>query len=158
MMTSEREPDRHHLSDALHRRPDIVSNEQGFSHLTRRVREARKLVGESRICLGSWNVGSLTSKLRELVDTMIRRRVNILCVQETKWTGQKAKEVENKGFKLWYTEKERSRNDVGILIDKSIKNGVVTVRKQEDRIIIIKLIFGDFGLERHQCVCPISRF
>jgi hypothetical protein len=46
MMTSERGPDRHHLSDALHRRPDVVSNEQGSSHLTRRVRGARKLVGE----------------------------------------------------------------------------------------------------------------
>jgi exonuclease III len=49
-----------------------------------------KLVGKSRIRLGSWNVGSLTSKLRKLVDTAIRRRVNILCVQETKWISQKA--------------------------------------------------------------------
>jgi exonuclease III len=39
-------------------------------------------------------------KLREIVNTMIRRRVNILCVQETKWKGQKAKEVEDTGFKL----------------------------------------------------------
>jgi hypothetical protein len=83
MVTSERGLDRYHLSDALHRRPDVVSNEQGSSHLTRRVRAARKLVGESRIRLGSWNVESLTGKLRELVDTAIRRRVKILCVQET---------------------------------------------------------------------------
>jgi hypothetical protein len=53
MTIREQEPDRHHFSDALHRRPDIVSNEQRSSHLTRRVREARKLVGESRIRLGS---------------------------------------------------------------------------------------------------------
>jgi hypothetical protein len=78
MVTSERGPDCHHLSYALHRRPDVVSNEQGSSHLTRRVR------GASRIRLGSWNVGSLTGKLRELVDIAIRRRVNILCIQETK--------------------------------------------------------------------------
>jgi hypothetical protein len=54
--------------------------------------------------------------------------------------------VENTGFKLWYTEKEQSRNDVGILIDKSFKNGVVAVRRQGDRIIMIKLIFGDLVL------------
>jgi exonuclease III len=42
-------------------------------------------------------------KLRELVDTMVRRRVNILCIQETKWKGHKAKEVDNTSFKLWYT-------------------------------------------------------
>jgi uncharacterized membrane protein YgcG len=130
MVISERGPDRHHLSDALHRRPNVVSNEQGYLHLTRRVRGARKLVGESMIHLGSWNVGSLTGKLRELVDTTIRRRVNILCVQETKWTGQKAKKVENTGFKLWYTGKERSRNSVCILIDNSLKNEVVAVRRQ----------------------------
>jgi hypothetical protein len=53
MVTSERWPDHHHLSDALHRRPDVMSNEQGSLHLTRRVRVARKLVGESRIRLGS---------------------------------------------------------------------------------------------------------
>jgi hypothetical protein len=146
MVTSKRGPDRHHLSDALHRRLDVVSNEQGSSHLTRRVRGARKLVGESMIRLGSWNVGSLTCKLRELVDTAIRKHVNILCVQETKWTGQKAKEVENIYFKLWYTRKERSKNDVGMIIDKSLKNGAVVVRRQGDRIIMIKLIFGDLVL------------
>jgi hypothetical protein len=80
MITSERGSNHHHLSDALHRCSDVVSNEQGSSHLTRRVRGARKLVGESRIRLGSWNIGSLTGKLRELVDTVIRRHINILCI------------------------------------------------------------------------------
>jgi exonuclease III len=122
--------------------------------LTRRMRGTRKLVGESRIRLGNWNVGSLTSKIRELVDTAIRRRVNILCVQETKWTSQKAKEVENTGFKLWYTGKERSINDVGVLIEKSLKNEVVVVRRQGDRIIMIKLIFGDLVLNVISAYAP----
>jgi len=125
VVLNEQGPGRHLISGALHRRPDVVVNEQGSSHLTRRVRGARKLAEESRIRLGSWNVGSLTGKLREIVDTATRRRVNILCVQETKWTGQKAKEVEDTGFKLWYTGKERNKNGVGILVDKSLKNGVV---------------------------------
>ena len=34
----------------------------------------RKLVEPTRIRLGSWNVGSLTGKLRELVDTAVRTR------------------------------------------------------------------------------------
>jgi len=64
-----------------------VKNEQGSSHQSRQVRRVTKLVELIRIRLGSWNVGSLTGKLRELVDTAVRRRVNILCVQETKWKG-----------------------------------------------------------------------
>jgi exonuclease III len=62
--------------------------------------------------------------------------------------------VENTGFKLWYTGKERSRNGVGILIDKSLKNGVVAVRRQGDRIIMIKLIFGDLVLNVISAYAP----
>ena len=85
---SEQGSGRRILSDALHRRPGVVQNKQGSPHLTRRVRRVRKLVEPSRapnrLRVGSWNVGSLTGKLREVVDAMTRRRVNILCVQETK--------------------------------------------------------------------------
>ncbi|KAG2596598.1 hypothetical protein PVAP13_5KG171307, partial [Panicum virgatum] len=112
-------------------------------HFPRRVRRVRKLAESIRIRIGSWNVGSLTGKLRELVDVAIRRRVNILCVQETKWKGQKAKEVEDTGFKLWYTGATPGRNGVGILIDRSLKDGVVEVRRQDDRIILIWLVVGD---------------
>jgi hypothetical protein len=72
------------LSDALHRRPGVVKNEQVSSHLTRRMRGVWKLAEPSRLRIGTWNVGSLIGKLREVVDTMIRRHVNILCIQEIK--------------------------------------------------------------------------
>jgi hypothetical protein len=80
VVLSERELDHHYLIDALYRHPNVVSNEQGSSHLTQQVRGARKLIGKSRIRLSSWNVESLIGKLRELVDTAIRKRMNILCV------------------------------------------------------------------------------
>ena len=118
------------------------------------MRRVRKLVKPSRICLGSWNVWSLTGKLRELVDTTTRRRVNILCVQETKWKGQKAKEVGNTGFKLWYTGTVANRNRVEVLIDKSLKNCVVGVRRQGDRIILVKLVIGDMVLNVISAYAP----
>ncbi|PUZ51569.1 hypothetical protein GQ55_6G198200 [Panicum hallii var. hallii] len=174
---------RNPLSDALHRNPGVVlngqglgrhplrgasyrdpgtmiseqgsvKNEQGSSHFSRRVRRVRKLAEPTRIRLGSWNVGSLTGKLRELVDVAIRRRVNILCVQETKWKGQKAKEVEGSGFKLWYTGTTSGRNGVGILIDKSLKDGVVDVRRQGDRIILVRLVIGDLVLNVISAYAP----
>jgi hypothetical protein len=61
-----------------------VKNEEGSSHLPRRMRSVRKLAEPSRLRVGTWNVGSLTGKLREIVDTMIRRHANIFCVKETK--------------------------------------------------------------------------
>jgi hypothetical protein len=60
------------LSDALHRRPGVMKNEQGSSYLTRRMRRVRKLAEPSRLRVGTWNVGSLMGKLREIVDIMIR--------------------------------------------------------------------------------------
>jgi exonuclease III len=73
---------------------------------------------------------------------MIRRRVNILCVQEMKWKGQKAKEVKDTSFKLWYTENTSTKNDVAIVLDKSLKDGVVNIKRQGDKIILVKLLVG----------------
>jgi exonuclease III len=127
----------------LHRRPGVVKNEQGSSHLTRRMRRVRKLVEPSRLRVGTWNVGSLTGKLREILDTIIRRRVNILYVQEMKWKEQKAKEVEDTGFKLWYTGTTANKNGVDIVLDKSLKDGVVDIKRQGDMTILVKLLVGD---------------
>ena len=54
--------------------------------------------------------------------------------------------MDNTGFKLWYTGTVANRNGVGVLIDKSLKNGVVGVRRQGDRIILVKLVIGDMVL------------
>jgi exonuclease III len=83
------------------------------------------------------------SKLREVVDTMIRQRVNILCVQEMKWKGQKTKEVEDTSFKLWYTRNTSIKNGIGIVLNKSLKDGVVDIKHQGDMIILVKLLIGD---------------
>ena len=75
-------------------------------------------------------------------------------MQETKWKGQKAKEVDNTGFKLWYTGTIANRNVVGVLIDKGLKNSVVGVRRQRDRIILVKLVIGDMVLNVISAYAP----
>jgi hypothetical protein len=74
---------------------------------------------------------------------MIRWRVNILYVQEMKWKGQKVKEVEDTGFKLWYIGNTSIKNGVCIVLDKSLKDGVVDIKRQGDMIILVKLFVGD---------------
>ena len=54
--------------------------------------------------------------------------------------------MDNTGFKLGYTGTVVNRNGIGVLIDKSLKNSVVGVRKQGDRIILVKLVIGDMVL------------
>ena len=64
------------------RYPVTVKNEQGFSYFERV--QVKKLVRNVKLMLATWNIGLLTGKGLELVDTLIRKRVNIACLQETK--------------------------------------------------------------------------
>jgi hypothetical protein len=60
-----------------------------------------------------------------------------------KWNGQKAKKVEDTGFKLWYTKNTLIKNGIDIVLDKSLKDGVVDIKRQGDMIILVKLLVGD---------------
>ena len=100
------------VSDALHlpssaveseqgvsqRCPIAVKNEHEFSYFER-VR-VKKIVHNVKLRLASLNIRSLTDKRMELVDTLIRKRVDIVCLQETKWVGSKAKDIENIVYKI----------------------------------------------------------
>ena len=69
-----------------------------------------------------------------------RHKISIACVQETKWVGAKAREVD--GYKLWYSGSSKARNGVGILVDKELVSFVVEVRRKSDRITAIKAVVG----------------
>ncbi|KAL4202991.1 hypothetical protein AMTRI_Chr02g266250 [Amborella trichopoda] len=77
----------------------------------------------------------------ELVDTVRRRRINIACLQETKWKEEKAKEIN--GYKLWYIGKKNNKNDQGIIVDKELKDKVVNVKRIGDRLLLIRLVLGE---------------
>ncbi|XP_028065681.1 uncharacterized protein LOC114268682 [Camellia sinensis] len=79
----------------------------------------------------------------ELVDIMIRRRVSIACVQETKWMGEKVREIENTDFKLYYSGKDKQMNRVGIIVAKDLVENIVVVIRKGDRIILVKLVVGE---------------
>ncbi|XP_058189384.1 uncharacterized protein LOC131306970 [Rhododendron vialii] len=100
---------------APHQRPGVVISEQGFLRVPGRAR-VKKLAQDYRIRLATWNIGTLTGKTRELVETMLRRWISIACFQETKWVGEKAKEIEDTGYKLYYTVK--------LVIGESIVNSI----------------------------------
>jgi len=97
-------------------------------------------IGLRKLHLVTWNIGSLTGKSIELVKSLRRHRIDIACVQETKWVGAKAREVD--GFKLWYLGSIKARNGVGILVDKDLVYFIVKVRRRSDRIIVIKVMVG----------------
>ena len=77
--------------------------------------------------VGTLNVGTMTGKGREITDLMKRRKVDVLCVQETRWRGDKAKELGD-GYKLLYSgANKESRNGVGIILSNSLRDSIVSI-------------------------------
>ncbi|XP_019264376.1 PREDICTED: uncharacterized protein LOC109242004 [Nicotiana attenuata] len=97
-----------------------------------------------RLRIGSWNIGTLAGKSIELAKILQKRKVNIACVQETRWVGSKARNAD--GYKLWYSGGKKGKNEVGILVARKLRESVVEVRRMDDRLMAIKLVVGEITL------------
>ena len=51
-------------------------------------------------------------------------------------------ELENTGYKIYYTGLDRCRNGVGIVVNKHLKDDDVSMSRKGDRIIVVKLVLG----------------
>ncbi|KAK3547474.1 hypothetical protein QTP86_021177 [Hemibagrus guttatus] len=69
---------------------------------------------------------------------MERRKVDILCVQETRWKGSKARSI-GAGFKLFYYGVDSKRNGVGVVLKEEFVRNVLEVKRVSDRVMILKL-------------------
>ncbi|XP_065654617.1 uncharacterized protein LOC136081244 [Hydra vulgaris] len=68
----------------------------------------------------------MTGKGRELTDAMESRKLDILCVQETRWKGSKTRSIGG-GFKLFYHGVDRKRNGVGVILKEEFSKSVVEI-------------------------------
>ncbi|XP_019229528.1 PREDICTED: uncharacterized protein LOC109210556 [Nicotiana attenuata] len=109
-------------------------------------------MGVYRLRIGSWNVGTLTGKSIELAKILQKRRVNIVCVQETRRVGSRSKDAD--GYKLWYSRVQRGKNGVGILVDRELRESVVEVRQVNDRLMVIKLVVEEYTLNVVSAYAP----
>lgn len=76
-----------------------------------------------QVRVGTLNIGTMTGKGRELADMMEQRKVGILCVQETKWKGSKARRIGGV-FKLFYHGVDGKRNGTEIILKEEYVNSV----------------------------------
>ena len=67
---------------------NVLLVEQGVPHSIE-GRRMKKVVQDSKIRFSTWNIGTLKDKSWEVVGVMRDRKINILCLQETKWVGSK---------------------------------------------------------------------
>ena len=88
--------------------------------------------------MGTLNIGTMTGKGRELADMMERRNVDILCLQETKWKGSKARNIGG-GCKIFYKGADGRKNGIGIVLREEMAESVLEVKRVSDRLMTMKL-------------------
>ncbi|KAJ0557790.1 putative SWR1-complex protein 5/Craniofacial development protein [Helianthus annuus] len=91
--------------------------------------------------VASWNVGTLSGKLLEVIDTLKRHRVQIACLQETRWKGHRAEECN--GYKLLYSGSNGTKNGVGFLVAIELHKNAIEVIRHNDRIMVLRLVLGE---------------
>ena len=104
----------------------------------RRVKRQREMWKGRRslIRVGSLNIGTMTGRRRELADMMEQRNVDILCLQETKWRGSKARNIGGE-HKLFYNDERKNR--IGIVVRKELAESILEVKRVSDGLKAIKL-------------------
>ena len=80
----------------------------------------------------------MTGGGRELADMMERRNVEILCLQETKWKGSKARNIGG-GCKIFYNGDDGRKNGIGIVLREELTESVLEVKRVSDRLMAMKL-------------------
>ena len=88
--------------------------------------------------MGTLNIGTMTGRGRELADMMERRNVDILCLQETKWKGNKARNIGG-GYKVFYNRADGRKNGIGIVLREELAESVLEVKRVSNRLMAMKL-------------------
>ena len=92
----------------------------------------------SLIRVGTLNIGTMTGRGRELADMMEQRSIDILCLQETKWKGSKARNIGG-GCKIFYNEADGRKNGIGIVLREELAESVLEVKRVSGRLMAMKL-------------------
>ena len=80
----------------------------------------------------------MTGRGRELEDMMEQRNVDILCPQETKWKGSKARNIGGR-CKIFYNGAVGRKNGIGIMLREELAESVLEVKRVSDRLMAVKL-------------------
>ena len=124
-----------------------VSENKSRKRKGRRVKRQREVWKGRRslIKVGTLDIGTMTGRGRELADIMERRNVDILCLQETKWKGSKARNIGG-GCKLFYNGADGRRNGIGIVVREELAESVLEMKRVSDRLMAMKLEVKGFIL------------
>ena len=92
------------------------------------------------IRIATINIGALTGRSAELMEILKERNIDICAIQETKWSGAKAKRIG--GYNVYYNGQQHKINGVAIAISQKFNHTIKEVQRISDRIMLVTMIFG----------------
>ena len=80
----------------------------------------------------------------EVVETLSRRKVDVCCIQETRYRGGSCRTIKGKDtrYKLYWSGNDKGTAGVGVFVAEEWIEKVFEVQRVSDRIILVKLIVG----------------
>ena len=85
---------------------------------------------------------SMSRKWGEMFETLKRCCVDICCLQEVRWKGQRAKIIGN-GFKFLWSESCKAEKGVGAIVANWLIGKVLRVERLNDRVLKVNIVIGD---------------
>ena len=111
---------------------------------------------KEQYCIGTWNVRSTNQgKLEVVKQEMARVNVDILGINELKWTGMG--EFNSDDRYIYYCGQESlRRNRIAIVVNKRVRNAVFRCNLKNNRMISVRLQGKPFNTKVIQVYAPTS--
>jgi len=95
--------------------------------------------------VGTWNTDSRTGRAGELVEVLAERRMDVACVQETRWRGSGCRFFGAIGrrYKLFWMGSKAKSDGVGIFVAEKWVDSVDSVHRYSERIFVLKMVVDD---------------
>jgi len=83
------------------------------------------------IRFATWNNGTMSGRSAEVVETLRRRKIDVCCVQETRWTGSGARVMGKgmSGYKFFWQGCKDGNTGVGLLISDRWIDRIIDVKR-----------------------------
>ena len=94
--------------------------------------------------MGTLNVSTLRGRVCEVVETLSRRKVDVCCIQKTRYRGGNCRTIKGKDtrYKLYWSGNDNSTAGVGVFVAEEWIEKVFEVQRVSGWIILVKLIVG----------------
>ena len=132
----------------------VLSGDEGYGKKIimsgrQKVRDSQKRRGEAgsekvTLRVGTVNVGTLKGRSGEVVDMAGRRKLDICCLQETRWRGGSARTMggTDARYKLFWSGCDSGTAGVGVLVAEKWVDSVVEVRRVSERLMVVRVAVG----------------